>query len=416
MGSIQAHIPLSSLYQESCSLVLEEVFLTVRPLRAPWTSNSDDGGAEQAAATDQKPDWGDVVSDGVRLVSGALEYLLQRLKVTLRTVVVRVVLSDELPGAAAPDQILVLSLEQLAYTSQPPASGLSAQPTRHLAFTGLTAGARTGAHQEVKTSPPFLAAGDGRGCNGRVSLAMSESTSLVQETVLGVDIGLECSELVMALDKSSLPVLVGLATILAFQFAGNNAMDAEQSPPEVHQQWGTRSLFESLMLPDMEGLVTEVLAEAEEEVAKEEASDNETDDYFGDASSLLESFYSANGGSVYRSVTASFMSDSAVATSNGLDSQVVEGSRPEQTLTQLHELTASRKQAADLVLEWTVSIQIPFLDLSIAFPNDKGQAVLCLQSLRAWLKVERNSVFIVCFMQGNHCMLDYLLCVLLMKH
>ena len=374
VGSIQAHVPISSLYQDSCSLVADEVFLTVRPLPQPWTSSAA-AGPETAEPSVPRAEWGDVVSDGVRLVASAIDHILQRLKVSVKTVVIRVALPGEDGG------LLVLSLEQAAYTSQPslaasgsPGPSLATQQTRQLSFSGLTIGAR--AAGDAPRSLPFLAARSGRGCRGALQLTLTEPDG-VRGGAMGVDVDADLGEAVAVLDGEALRALGALAGVVSKQLQCADEAAAEP-PAGAHHHWGTRSLLESLVLPDVEGLVTGVLAEAAEETEIEDADEAPSDDEFADASSLLESFYSASG-SIYRSTSASMLASA--------DARPWPGAREppasEQTLSQLRELSDSMLPPS-LALEWAVAIRVPSVDLCLAFA-DGGQAALSLGRLRACL-------------------------------
>lgn len=102
VGSVAAVLPLAALYSEACTVRLDEVFLTLRPKppaaavgAAPPAGAADGGGAAGGAAA---AEWqGETaVSEGVKLIAGGLEALLQRLRVTASRVVLRL----EIPAAA----------------------------------------------------------------------------------------------------------------------------------------------------------------------------------------------------------------------------------------------------------------------------------------------------------------------------
>ncbi|GAB4814248.1 hypothetical protein N2152v2_001294 [Parachlorella kessleri] len=222
VGSVAALIPLASLGADSCTVKLDEVFLTLRP-KAPPTqlqpaSAGTAGGTvfgagaygEAAAGTGPSPgaglglestsvppsaaaspagaagtaggglaDWQgeSAVTEGVKLIAGGLEALLQRLRVTASRVVIRLELpaacssssagsgaggssrgsssGDGGPGAAYHCHVVALGLAQAEYcgtgsgleagemesSSGAPAAGstgVAVQVSKSLRFTGLT--------------------------------------------------------------------------------------------------------------------------------------------------------------------------------------------------------------------------------------------------------------------------------------
>ena len=107
VGALTAEIPLTSLGSTPVSLAVEEVLITVRPrARAPDVPAADaggggggGGGAQEGGGAGQAPSGAlesppgpdlealgqAAVVDGVRLIAGGIEDMLQRLRVQART-------------------------------------------------------------------------------------------------------------------------------------------------------------------------------------------------------------------------------------------------------------------------------------------------------------------------------------------
>ncbi len=87
VGSIKATIPITSLNSDSCTAELDEVLITVRPRAASSTAQPSAHSAAEPAGTAsaafEVDDLGmgqAAISDGVKLIAGGIEKVLQQLQ------------------------------------------------------------------------------------------------------------------------------------------------------------------------------------------------------------------------------------------------------------------------------------------------------------------------------------------------
>ncbi|KFM28316.1 Autophagy-related protein 2-like protein A [Auxenochlorella protothecoides] len=372
VGCIRAYIPLASLYQDSCSIQLVDVFLTVQPRAQPGPAPHAPGAAP-GTPRPPPPAPADGVSDGIRIIAGGLESLVQRLQVQASNIVGRVLLPSQ--HSSTPPALLVLTLEQLSYTgAEPEASSLTSAPrsTRSVDFRGLALGAK--------------------GCGGTMSvtLGLGQGCGTPHPTA---SLGLTMGGLAADLTAGGLATLDRLATVLRGMLgAGGQAPGTKGAGPEPCREqhdppgaWASRSLLESLMLPDCEDLVLEAFAGAESELEvppDEEVSDPD----FWDARSQTASFCSTS--SRFQSVYSSDSRTGSVWSSAGASMQTAATpalAAPEKTLSRLHDLTASIREVA-APLQWSLSAKLPRVQATLPYPGTDDQLVLSFEHVSLQLR------------------------------
>jgi hypothetical protein len=340
VGSVAAVIPLAALCSESCTVKLDEVFLTLRPkppaaLQAaasaaaaePYaaqgagqgrssSSPAPFPGAAAAGAASGPGDWQgeSAVAEGVKLIAGGLEALLQRMRVSASRVVLRL----EVPAAAAAGgegsvpgcHVVALSLAQADYCGV--GGGLEAggasdgavRVAKSLRFSGLTLELQPLAAQLPTTpspSPPaqqqqqqqlpsasaplptcsLLSSANGNGCGGAVEVRLSWGLRPHSRPRISVSAQLDPFQLhlrpedvltvaTVAAAAAQLPARAAPAAAGAAAAPAGAGAGAYQQPQlrqtllldqHLHPP-GSRSLIEGLMLPDCEGVVVEALAGA----------------------------------------------------------------------------------------------------------------------------------------------------------
>ncbi|KAK9805512.1 hypothetical protein WJX72_002557 [[Myrmecia] bisecta] len=156
VGSVKATIPITSLHSDSCTAELDEVLITVKARMAAATAQPSGHSAEPAelagaaSSAFEVDDLGlggpATITDGVKLIAGGIEKVLQQLQLKAHRIAVRV----ELPnpnGREGPAALVVLRLEHFSYAgeSSPPlqapipvGQAASLQLLKVISFEGLT--------------------------------------------------------------------------------------------------------------------------------------------------------------------------------------------------------------------------------------------------------------------------------------
>ncbi|KAK9836947.1 hypothetical protein WJX81_001853 [Elliptochloris bilobata] len=225
VGALSAEIPLTSLGSDPVSLRVEEALITA------------------------------AVVDGVRLIAGGIEDVLQRLRIQVRQVILRI----ELPGregSAGPPSLVVLRLDQLSYSgcaapsADPAAAADAAEGStsvrlqKQITFSGLT----VELFEDLDEGP-----------DAREPDATSFSQHLAHPCVRA-DLTLE--PLQVQLHPTHLPLLLHLndclAAARAVEAAAAQPADAPILGGAPDQAPASRSFIEGMFVPDTTAFVTEV--------------------------------------------------------------------------------------------------------------------------------------------------------------
>lgn len=298
VGSVAAAIPLAALYSDSCVVRLDEVFLTLRPRTAAPPPAAKPPGAEHqpvpgspsgaaAAGAGASETAGEsAVAEGVKLIAGGLEALLQRMRVAATRVVLRLELPAGEAGPRGACHVVTLSLGQAEYCGS--SSGLPGVPdgaeaageqapaavrvTKSLSFSGLTlelqpAQARAPEPAEACLLLGTSAEGSAAGCSGVVDVQLA--WGLRPHARPRVSLAARLDPLQVQLrpqDVLALAAVAAAAARLPGAFAAAATQPERQAasaPPmgvsSALEHPGSRSFIEGLMLPDCEGLVAEAL-------------------------------------------------------------------------------------------------------------------------------------------------------------
>lgn len=275
VGTVRLTIPLTSLYSESWRVDLEDVFVTVEP--APPTRHAAPAQAAQAARTPPAEDSRGAVGEGVRLIAGGLEAILQRLRATATRVVVRANLPRVDRDDKAPALAAVLRLQSLGYAPIPadaageaPPPGTALELRKSVEVTGLTVGLDVA--EEKESSSTFATAADRSDCSASellrpivgdhnsgpcsVGVLLSLSwDSLAPSRGAHVSVSVLTEDVHVTLSAAQVACLVEAAALWSALAAEAPLEDLEGDGTGGSP--GTRSLIESIMLPDCERVVLE---------------------------------------------------------------------------------------------------------------------------------------------------------------
>eukprot|EP00887_Chlorella_sp_A99_P004811 scaffold4.g4811.t1 len=393
VGSVHLRLPLAALTSLACQVEVEDVLLTLRPCGAVEVAadaaprRDGAGGGAAVHAGQDEGSWGDgqqeaTVAEGIRVVAAGLEAMLQRLRVQVSRLVVRL----EVPAAARGRSegqeggggwhAITLQLEELRYggpsaggpggggeegegRAEPPlecGDGLCVR--KAVAFSGLGLNLQPapslqqqrgkGAQQEEL--PPLLSGGQGGGAGGAggcVDVSVAWQPGGHRSIELAVSLEPLHLQLWPAHLAAAVSVLASLRDLPPSRAAGAEAREwgrqpqpaPRPPPPRAETEWGTRSLLDSLLLPDCERAVGDAIVSGQ-------ASWQEEVDEFFDAKSLLGSLQST-------------LSDFGLAASG---------------VYQAHALAVSVHHApAPPRSCWTLRLAAPELSAAALYPAAAGQ-------------------------------------------
>lgn len=290
VGSVRLTIPLTALYSESWRVDLEDVFVTVEP--APPICRATPAQATQAPPAE---DARSAVGEGVRLIAGGLEAILQRLRATVTRVVVRVNLPRDARDAKLPPLAATLRLQCLGYapvstdvSDQEPTHSTGIELRKSVEATGLTVGLELAEDVEDRIAletatglPSGSTSEERSGSPGRGSSPCASPCDLLHP-ILGDHNSGPCSVgVLLALSRDSrassrsshasasvltedIHVTLSAAQIACLAEAASlwsalvdSAPPATSEDGEGTEPFGTRSLIESIILPDCERAIYE---------------------------------------------------------------------------------------------------------------------------------------------------------------
>lgn len=298
VGTVAAAVPLAALYSDSCVVRLDEVFLTLRPRTAAPPPAAKPPGAEHqpvpgspsgaaaggAGASEAAGE--SAVAEGVKLIAGGLEALLQRMRVAATRMVLRLELPAGEAGPQGACHVVTLSLGQVEYCGS--SSGLPGAPdgaeaageqapaavrvTKSLSFSGLTLELQPVQARAPEPAEACLllgagAEGSAAGCSGVVDVQLA--WGLRPHARPHISLAAQLDPLQVQLrpqDVLALAAVAAAAARLPGAFAAAAAQPERQAAPappmgvpSALEHPGSRSFIEGLMLPDCEGLVAEAL-------------------------------------------------------------------------------------------------------------------------------------------------------------
>jgi hypothetical protein len=242
------------------AVTVEDALIVLRPRSAPcgsFFSADPEPGAQGTAAGGLVES---SVDEGVKLIAGGLEALLQRLKIQARRIVIRLELPQEVS-----DHAIAFSLENVEYCGADIQAALGGGQELHLAKTLTFAGVGAqlvGPEAGSAAHSSLLLGGIGQhGCSGRVDLRFASSVERQAQPVVDIGVQLSAVELRL-LPDAIVPVAEVLRRISLTHAdsAGTTAAPPVPGVPPAPAPWGTRSFFEALLLPDGEGIVKDALA------------------------------------------------------------------------------------------------------------------------------------------------------------
>ncbi|BDA50280.1 probable autophagy-related protein 2 at C-terminar half [Coccomyxa sp. Obi] len=161
VGALKAEIPFTNLYSQAVSLTLDEALLTIRPRckgcppprPAAATDEASGSPGAQPGVDDTFGDGGPVgwddygfgqatVADGVNLIAGGIENVLQRFRLQARNITLRIELPP-LDGEGGPASLVVVRLDDLTYAGEATPELTAPMPAamrlqKLVTFAGLT--------------------------------------------------------------------------------------------------------------------------------------------------------------------------------------------------------------------------------------------------------------------------------------
>lgn len=309
VASLRVLVPLASLGSESITVHFDQVLVTLRPRP---TLNDQPGLDGAAAIPDPRPPPRPShpaaaptvgISETIKLVAGGLESLLQRMRFIATQVVVQVegwqedstlaVLqldSIECSGRA----LEMISETELRHAVVPAAARMS----KVLTFSGLAFGFAHTTSAPINLSSLLTGLG-AVGCSGNVELTYGWSMGSVEKRSLTAAV--ELGPILLDVDEVKVASMAALVRALKSPAAslghlGNFYSEAAPGPAAEPFVWSGGSLFEDLMLPDCESVVTEVVEGSFYEDASSEFGENEA------SATLAASFHE---GALLHDLTAS---------------------------------------------------------------------------------------------------------------
>jgi hypothetical protein len=289
VASLRVVVPLASLGSESITVHFDQVLVTLRPRP---TLHDHPGLDSAAAIPDPQPPPRPShlaaapmvgISETIKLVAGGLEALLQRMRFVATQVVVQVegwqedstlvaVLqldSIECSGSA----LEMISETELRHADVPAAARMSKAVT----FSGLAFGFAHTTSAPINLSSLLTGLGAG-GCSGNVELTYGWSMGSVKKRSLTAAV--ELGPILLDVDEAKMASTAALVRALkppaaSLGHVGNFFSEEAPGPAPEPFVWSGDSLFEDLMLPDCESVVTEVVEGSIYEDASSEFGGNE---------------------------------------------------------------------------------------------------------------------------------------------
>ncbi|KAK9789541.1 hypothetical protein WJX73_002535 [Symbiochloris irregularis] len=396
VGCLRINIPLTSLYSEPCSLDVDDVVITLVPKAQSSTAAHNQGSASfsDAAAAGSAGDAATGaessalqmgIMEGRQAIANSIDSLLQRLKVTASRVTVRLEVPCQQTVA-----LVVVRLDHLCYsagTATAPAASLQ----KDITFAGLTAELYSNAEDDSAPEQPevtssdvttstsalqgdelekagqsdgdvlvqdsrhiIICSRDGAGASGQMQLTLTQSHS--DNPKPSIKAALTMQPLQVQLHAEHLLLLMRLGSIFSAAAESSQALSTQAGHPTQGEHWGSRSLVESVMLPDTLGMAQQVMSASGQPAgnALDMAASADSFADYSDARSSMGSMYSSV--SSYLSTAASTLRSSEAFGASSARRQQSEAAAARQPAFEL----SVRTEELSLVLRYaTDQMSVP---------------------------------------------------------